>query len=83
MLDLFGNHIVGFLITRLITSFGLSQKTLKNLTLACKISNYSPFHLSLPFEHLGQSGNFLFCFRTETVTQMPGVLKIYSAFIFR
>ena len=55
---------------------------------------YSPFHSSLPFEHLGQSkfahsslpfvcksGNFLFYFRTETVSQVPGVLKIYSAFI--
>ena len=65
-------------------------------------ANYSPFHSSLPFEHLGQSnlftrvcllfvnqvvhwslpfvcksGNFLFYFRTETVSQVPGVLKIY------
>ena len=59
-------------------------------------TTYSPFHSSLPFEHLGQSnlftrvcrlfvksGNFLFYFRTETVSQVPGVLKIYSAFIFR
>ena len=58
---------------------------------------YSPFHSSLPFEHLGQSNLFtrvcrLFVnqvtfyfiyFRTETVSQEPGVLKIYSAFIFR
>ena len=69
MLDLFGNHIVGFLITRLITSFGLSQKKLKNLTLACKISNYSPLHLSLPFEHLGQSaGNFLLAHLSRRLT---------------
>ena len=58
---------------------------------------YSPFHSSLPFEHLGQSslftpvchlivcksGNFLFYFRTETVSQVPGVHKIYSAFMLR
>ena len=49
---------------------------------------YSPFHWSLPFQHLVQSslcrsGNFLFYLRTETVSQVPGVLKIYSAFIFR
>ena len=58
---------------------------------------YSPFHSSLPFEHLGQSNlftrvcrlfvcksdNFLFYFRTETVSQVPDVLKIYSAFVCR
>ena len=45
-------------------------------------SGYSPFHSSLPFEHLGRSnlhsslpfvcksGNFLFYFRTETVCQV-------------
>ena len=49
---------------------------------------YSPFHSSLPFQHLGQSSfcvnqvTFLFYFRAETVSQVPGVLKIHSTFIF-
>ena len=55
------------------------------------LSFYSPFHSSLPFEHLGHSSlpfvcksvNYLFYVRTETVSKVPGVLKIYSAFIFR
>ena len=44
-------------------------------------------HSSLPFEHLGQSSlcenQVFFYFRTETMSQVPGVLKIYSAFIFK
>ena len=32
---------------------------------------------------LCKSGNCLFYFRTETVSHLTGVLKIYSAFIFR
>ena len=61
----------------------------------CSPVRYSLFHSSLPFEHLGQSNlfnrvcrlfvnqvTFYIYFRTETVSQVPGVLKIYSAFIF-
>ena len=32
---------------------------------------------------LCKSGNFLLYFRTETVSHLPDVLKIYSALIFR
>ena len=49
-------------------------------------NNYSPFHSSLPFQHLGQScfcinQETLFNFRTETVSQMSGVLEIYSVYL--
>ena len=47
------------------------------------VTKYSPFHLSLPFEQFKvikfvciKSGYFSFYFRTETVSQVPGVLKI-------
>ena len=45
---------------------------------------YSLFHSSLPFGHLGQPSLcvnqvFLFYFRTETVSQVPGDFRIYSA----
>ena len=46
-------------------------------------SNYSPFHASLPFEHLGQSSLCVFYFRPETESLVPGDLKTYKAFIFR
>ena len=51
------------------------------------IKYYSPFHSSLPFEHLGQLslyGNqvaFLFYSKTAPVSQVADVLKIYSVFL--
>ena len=81
----------------LLKKWVLEYKCLRTCTkLLFQISNLFTRVCRLPFEHLGQSnlftrvcrfvcksGNFLFYFRTETVSQVQGVLKIYSAFIFR
>ena len=73
-------------------SFPIADKTLSREVKWQNQSVYlycSPFHSSMPFEHLGQSSLcinqviFLFYFRTETVSQESGFLKIYSAFVFR
>ena len=58
----------------------LNMRIEKSMLQVCYIE-YSPFHSSLPFQHLGQSNfcvnqvTFLFYFRAETVSQVPGVLK--------